>query len=143
MPDEINIDEKFARLQDALQRDNGEDVQDAIFDLGGIRNDWAEIPDEVVERLLTLLRNEDMCKSPCAGHVLNFFEFESKRLTDRAKWLCIGFLNAHGDEFSDVRSQQVVTELRHGLYGDWLKMKKPNAQQWKDYQKMRGDGDKD
>ena len=137
MPDEINMDKKFARLQAALQRDNGEDVQDAIFDLGGTRNDWAEIPDDVVERLLTLLRNEDMYKSPYAGHLLIFFEFESNKLTDRAKWLCIGFLNAHGDKFSDVLSRQVVTELRYGLYGDYLKMKKPNAQQWKDYQKMQ------
>jgi len=131
------MDEKSARLQDALQRDSEKDVQDAVFDLGGIRNDWAEIPDEVVERLLTLLRNEEMYKSPYAGHLLNFFEFESDKLTDRAKWLCIGFLNEHGDEFSDAHSQQVVTELRYELYGDHLKIKKPNAQQWKNYQKMQ------
>jgi hypothetical protein len=138
VPNESNIDEKFARLQDALQRDNEKDVQDAMFDLGGIRNDWVEIPDEVVERILTLLRNEEMYISPYAGHVLNFFEFESYRLTDRQKWLCIGFLNAHGDEFSHVHSHQVVIELRYGRYGDWLKMKKPNPQQWEDYQKMQG-----
>ncbi len=137
MPDEINIEEKSARLQGALQQENEKDVQDVMFDLCSIRNDWAEIPDEVVERLLTLLRNEEMYKSPYAGHLLNFFEFESDKLTDRAKWLCIGFLNAHGDEFSDVHSRQVVTELRYGLYADHLKMKKPNVQQWKDYQKMR------
>src|SRR5258708_7530485 len=131
------MDEKSARLQDALQRDNEKDVQDAMFDLGGIRNDRAEIPDEVVERLLTLLKNEEMYKSPYAGHLLNFFEFESDKLTDRAKWLCIGFLNVHGDEFSDVHNQQVVTELRSGLYGNHLTMKKPNAQQWKDCQKMQ------
>jgi hypothetical protein len=138
MPHETNIDEKFARVQDALQRDNENDVQDAVFDLGGIRNDWTEIPDEVVERLLALLRNDEMYRSPYAGHLLNFFEFESPRLTDRQKWLCIDFLNAHGDKFSGVHSQQVVTELRYGRYGDYLKMKKPNPQQWKDYQKMRG-----
>ena len=137
MPNKINIDEKFGRLQEALRRDNAEDVQEAMFDLGAIRNDWSEIPDEVVERLLTLLRNEEIYKSPYAGHLLNFFEFESSNLTDRQKWLCIGFLNAHGNQFLDVHSQQVVTELRYGKYGDYLKMKKPNAQQWKDYQKMQ------
>lgn len=138
MTDEINLDEKFACLQDALERDNEKDVQSAMFDLGAIRNGWTEIPDEVVERLLTLLRNEEMYKSQCAGHVLSFFEFESSSLTDRQKWLCIGFLNAHGNEFSGVHSQQVVTELRYGRYGDYLKMKKPTSQQWKDYQKMQG-----
>jgi hypothetical protein len=136
---EINIDNKFARLQDALQRDNEKNVQDAMFDLGATRNGWTEIPDEVVERILTLLRNEEMYKSPYANHVLDFFEYESPYLTDRQKWLCISFLNAHGNEFSDVHSQQVVTELRYGMYGDYLKMRKPTSQQWKDYQKMRGD----
>jgi hypothetical protein len=139
VPDELNFREKFARLEDALRRENKKDVQDAMFDLGGTTNDWAEIPDEVVEHLLTLLRNEAMYKSPYAGHILNFFEFESPRLTDRQKWLCIGFLNAHGDEFRDVFAHQVVVELRCGLYGDHLKMKKPNPQQWKDYLKMRED----
>ena len=71
--------------------------------------------------------------------LLNFFEFESDGLTDRAKWLCIGFLNAHGDKFSHVHSQHVVCELRSGMYKNYLKMKRPSSQQWKDYQKMRGD----
>ena len=79
-----------------------------------------------------------MYKSPYAGQLLNFFEFESPNLTDRQKWLCIGFLNAHGSEFSDVHSRQVVAELREGKYGDYLKMKTPTSQQWKDYQKMQG-----
>jgi hypothetical protein len=143
MSDEMNIDEKFARLQAALKCDHGKEVQDAMFDLGAVRNDRQKIPDEIVERLLTLLRSEEMYKSRHAGHVLNFFEFQSASLTDRQKWLCIGFLNAHGDEFSDVYSQQVVTELRHGMYGDYLRMKKPTAQQWKDYQKMQGNRDND
>ena len=137
MSGEINIENKFGHLQDALRRDSEEDVQNALFDLGGIRNDWSEMPDEVVERLLTLLRSEKMYNSPYAGHLLQFFEFESARLTDRQKWLCIGFLKAHGDKFSDVHSQQVVIELRYGRYGDYLKMKKPNSQQWNDCQEMQ------
>lgn len=100
-----------------------------------------QIPDEVVERLLTLLRDEEMYKSPYAGHVLNFFEFESAYLNDREKWLCIGFLNAHGDEFHDVFAHQVVVELRYSRYGDHLKMKRPNPRQWKDYQTMQNDSE--
>jgi len=40
-------------------------------------------------------------------------------------------------------SRQVVVELRYGKYGDYLKMQKPTPQQWKDYQKMQGNRDKD
>lgn len=136
--EQMGIDEKFERLKDALRRDNEKDVHDAMFDFGAMHNNWTQIPDEVIERLLTLLRDEEMYKSPYAGRVLNFFEFESPYLTDRQKWLCISFLNVHGNKFSDVHSRQVVTELRNGQYGDYLKMKRPNPQQWKDYQKMRG-----
>lgn len=143
MSDQISIDEKFERLKDALRQDNEKDVQDAMFDFGAITNDWQEIPDEVIERLLTLLRDEEMYKSPYAGDVLNFFEFESPYLSDRQKWLCICFLNAHGDEFQDVFAHQVVVELRYSRYGDHLKIKKPSPQQWKDYQKMSGDTGKD
>ena len=135
----MSIDEKFERLEDAILRDNESDSQAAIFDFGAITNDWAKIPDEVVERLLRLLSSQEMYKSPCSGHVLNFFESESRYLTDRQKWLCIVFLNENGDKFSDLHSQQVVTELRYGRYQDYLKMQRPSPQQWKDYQKMRGE----
>jgi hypothetical protein len=47
------------------------------YAIGGITNNWIRIPDEVVERVLTLLRDEEIYESPLAGHILNFFEFKS------------------------------------------------------------------
>jgi hypothetical protein len=85
MADDIALEKKFERLQDALRRDNYYDVQDAMFELGAVTNGWKTIPDAVVERLLALLRSEEMYTSPHAGHILNFFEFESPSLTDRQK----------------------------------------------------------
>jgi hypothetical protein len=116
MPDAIDIEAKFARLQKCLAIGDADGVQDAIFDLGPLTNCWKVVPDEVVERLLTLLRSEQMYESHLAGHVLNYFEFESRRLSVRQKSLCTGFLNAHGDQFVDVHSRQVVAELRHDDY---------------------------
>ena len=63
-----------------------------------------------------MLTNEQMYKSPFAGQVLNYFEFESDRLSAAQKSKCIGFLKAHGDQFDHVHSCQVVAELRHGTY---------------------------
>jgi hypothetical protein len=139
MPDEVTLDKGFAQLQACLAQNDEQGVQDAIYGLGAINNDWVAIPDEVVERILAILRSEGMLKSQLARHLLNFFEFESLHLSDRQKWLCIGFLNEYGDKFENVLTQQVVGELRFGRYGDYLKLKKPNAQQWKDYQKMQGE----
>jgi hypothetical protein len=133
MSDELSVDQKFERLKDALRRDHEKDVQDAVWSFSTALNDWV-ITDEVVERLLAILTDEEMYRSPFAGYLLNFFELESRRLTDRQKWLCIRFLNAHGDRFTDGFSSIIAGELRAGLY---LRMKRPNPEQWDDYQKMQ------
>jgi hypothetical protein len=115
-PDAKQFERQFTALNESLDIGDADRVQKAIFDLSPIANNWTTIPDEVVERLLTLLRSEAMYKSRLACHVLSYFEFEASRLSERQKWLCVGFLNAHGDEFTDTHSQQVVAELREGNY---------------------------
>jgi len=117
----MSIETAFAQLLGCIAANDADGVQKAIFDLGAIHNGIKQIPDDVVERILTLLRSERMYKSHHSGHILNFFEFEAPYLSDRAKNLCIGFLNAHGDRFEDVHSHQVVAELREHEY---LKIKK-------------------
>ena len=87
-----------------------------------------------LKRLLAILTKQEMYRSPFAGHLLQFFEVESTHLSDRQKWLYIRFLSAHGDEFTDGFSSQMVGELRAGLF---LRMKKPNPQQWADYEEMQ------
>ena len=133
MSDEISLDQKFERLQDALRRDHENDLQDVIWFFTAARNNWA-IADEIVERLLALLTNEGMDRSPFAGTLLQFLQIESDHLTDHQKWLCIRFLNEQGDKFKDGYGSLIVGELRSGLY---LRMKKPNPKQWEDYQKMQ------
>ena len=112
----MGIETAYGKLLGCIAANDSDGVEQAIFDLGSIHCDYDQVPDNLVECLLTLLRNEKMYKSPLAGHILNFFEFEAPRLTSRQKSLCIGFLNAHGDQFTHVHSQQVVAELREGDY---------------------------
>ena len=106
----------FAKLLGCIAANDSDGTQKATFELGAVHNRSKQIPDDIVERILTLLRSERMYKSPLAAHLLNFFEFEAPYLSDRAKSLCIGFLNAHGDQFKNVLSHQVVAELREGRY---------------------------
>ena len=70
--------------------------------------------------LLSLLSEPGAFESHLAGHVLNYFEFESPTLSSRQKKVCRDFLNENGDRFTDVHAAQVVTELRYSIYGDWL-----------------------
>jgi len=111
-----DLDPKFARLQRCISQCDSEGVGNALFGLSPIHNDWKTVPDEVVETLLAMLTIEQMYKSPFAGQVLNYFEFESDRLSEDQKSRCISFLKAHGDQFDHVHSRQVVAELRHGTY---------------------------
>ena len=135
MPDDLSIGHKFERLQDALQRNDQKAVLDALWPFSAALTD-SEIADNVVEGLLAILTKQEMYQSPYAGHLLQLFEMESEHLTDRQKWFCIRFLNTHGNEFTDGFSSQMIRELRAGLF---LRMKKPNPQQWDDYQKMQRD----
>jgi hypothetical protein len=80
-PSEEEAAPKIARLRDNIELGDEDSVQQAVFDLSPIVNGWKAVPDEVVEQLLTTLRNEKMYASHAYGHVLNYFEFESPPLT--------------------------------------------------------------
>lgn len=110
------IEDRLSRLRECIATGDEDRLQQVVFELGPLYNRWQCVPDEVVEGLLTILRNENMYKSHLAGHILNYFEFESKGLTSRQKNLCVGFLNAHGDQFDDTHAVVVITELRNGNY---------------------------
>ena len=106
----------MARLREDIELGDEDGVRKAVFDLNPAVNGWKRVPDEVVEQLLTILRDDKMYSSHLASHVLNYFEFESPHLTTRQKSLCLGFLKAHGDQFTHIYSQQVVGELLEGNY---------------------------
>ena len=112
---------KIRRLREKIELDDEDGVQQAIFDLKAVCNGWNRVPDEVVEQLLTILRSEEMYSSALAGHVLNYFEFESHHLTSRQKSLCVGFLNAHGDQFTHFHSQEVVGRVTPWLLPEVIK----------------------
>ena len=116
LPSDEEMTSKIARLRENIELGDEDGVQKAVFDLGPVSSGWKRVPDEVVEQLLTILRDEKMHPSGLAAHVLNYFEFESHHLTPRQKSLCVGFLKAHGDHFTHFHSQHVVAELREGNY---------------------------
>lgn len=106
----------FSQLERALESGDAEAVQDAIYALGNIRDKDGMIPDSNAFYLIGVLQRPEMKASSLAAHVLNFFEFESPRLSAQAKNYCLAFLRERGDEFSDLHSMQVVAELFDGPY---------------------------
>jgi len=106
----------FESLENAIRTNDEAALQDAIFELGFLRNDQLMIPDEVTFKIIDALRQENMYSSALSGHLLNHFEFHSQYISATAKNRCIGFLQTWGDHFSHVHSQQVVAELRTGSY---------------------------
>ncbi len=118
LPSEDEVAPRIARLRENIDLQDEAGVERTVFELSPVLNGWKRVPDEVVEQLLTILRDERMHSSHFASHVLNYFEFESHHLTSRQKSLCLGFLKAHGNQFTHIYSQQVIGEL---LEGDYLK----------------------
>lgn len=74
------------------------------------------IPDEVAFEILNLAKKESLFGSNIPAHLLNFFEFESARISHTAKARCKAFLREWGDSFTHFHTKQVVAELRGGRY---------------------------
>jgi hypothetical protein len=108
----------ISALQSAIASEDSEAIQDAVYELGKCRNTEGLIDDEVAFEVLAILRSSEVWNSTFGGHLLNFFEFEAPRLSQRAKDRCEAFLREWGNQFTDVHSVQVVGEL---LYGTYLK----------------------
>jgi len=119
--DSNTIAEKLATLRERFLARDDDGVQEAIFDLGACRTGhWHSAPDEIVDGILSLLKQPSSLESPVASHVLNYFEFESRTLTRQQKKLCREFLAKYGDQFSHPQAAHVVMELRYNKYGNWL-----------------------
>jgi hypothetical protein len=114
--EEVSPAQKLSELRECISLNDREKVEQAIFAMGAAYNGWIKIPDEIVDGLLDILREPHLHESELAAHVLNYFEFESPRLSSRQKHRVKGFLEAHGDSFTDVWSAQVVTELKYESY---------------------------
>jgi len=112
----------LAALESAIAGNDPRAVQDAVFALGDDRMPGALFEDEVAFEVLAILKRPEMRASPLAAHLLNFFEYQAPRISQRAKDRCSAFLREWGDTFTHLYSQHVVAELRAGPY---LKLEPP------------------
>lgn len=108
--------QRLEELREFIGLNDRGGVEQAIFAMGATHNGWISVPDAIVEGILTTLRDPSLHGSGLAAHLLNYFEFESSSMSSSQKNLVKGFLQEHGDRFTDVHSAQVVTELRHDSY---------------------------
>ena len=107
----------FKELENAIENNNPAEVEDAVFNFMDYRGTVdGFLPNEIAFKILDLLKLDEMKTSELAAHLLNYFEFEAKHLSPKAKDRCVGFLNAWGDEFKHIHSSQIVAELRMGEY---------------------------
>lgn len=106
----------FSALEKAFMEHNETAIQTAVFEMGQVRDENGYIPDEFSFKIIDLLRKQEMETSSLAGHLLNHFEFHAENLSPVAKSRCKGFLNAWGDKFKHIHSQQIAAELRSGSY---------------------------
>ena len=103
-------------LESAIAAGDAEAVEDAVFALGRLRTSGGQIDDQIPIQILGILRRPEMRGSPLTGRLMNFFEFEATRLSQKVKDRCAAFLREWGSEFTDFHSIQVVGELLQGEY---------------------------
>lgn len=122
LSDEETLNEALRHLRARVVVNDEAGVQQIIFDLGAVANGfWRSVPDQIVDGILSILREPTNFNSSAAGYALSYFQFESERLTPKQKTRCLEFLKECGDSFTDVHAVQVVTELRYDKYGKWLR----------------------
>jgi len=116
MPDNTTLDAVFGQLQRSIDADNPNTAIHAVLKLGDFRDERNRLPDELIERLLTLIGTQEVLCSMVAATILQFFEFEATRFTRRQKHRCLDFLKSKLDQFKDADSVHVAYEIVEGNY---------------------------
>jgi hypothetical protein len=116
MPDSTTMDAVFARLQRSIEADNPNTAIHAVLKLGHFCDDRNRVPDELIERLLTLIGTQEVLSSIVAATILQFFESEARRFTKRQKRRCLDFLTGKVDQFKDADSLHIAHEIVAGNY---------------------------
>ncbi|HET9183710.1 MAG TPA: hypothetical protein VFP59_16385 [Candidatus Angelobacter sp.] len=116
MSDNMTMDAVFARLERSIDADNPNTAIHVVLKLGDFRDERDRVPDELIERLLTLIGTPRVLSSIVAATILQFFEFEARRFTRRQKRRCLEFLKSKLSEFKDADSLHMAYEVVEGNY---------------------------
>jgi hypothetical protein len=116
MADNTTVDAVFAQLERSIECDNPNTAIDAVLKLGDFHDERNRVPDELIDRLLSLIATQQVLSSMVAATILQFFEFEARRFTKRQKRRCRNFLNGKLDEFKDGDAAHIAYEIVEGNY---------------------------
>jgi hypothetical protein len=100
-PDIKDVDLLFARLVLCIEAENPNTVQQVSLDLSTITNERGQVPDELLERMLTFLQTKTVLESPVAASVLGFVDLSVFSLTKVQKRRCLAVLKTLADQFAD------------------------------------------
>ncbi|HEY6308314.1 MAG TPA: hypothetical protein VI488_17850 [Candidatus Angelobacter sp.] len=97
----MNADALFARLDRCIEAANPNTTIQVILELENIRTERFQVPDEILDRMLTLLQTKAVLESPVAATVLAFFSVACITLTKAQRRRCLSVLRTLADKFSD------------------------------------------
>jgi hypothetical protein len=111
--DNVSADELFSRLDRCIDAENPNTAMQVILELGNLRSERFQVPDEVLDRMLALLQTKAVLESPVAATVLMFFDVASMTKTQRRR--CLDLLTILADQFSDGQAIYEARRLRDHL----------------------------
>lgn len=116
----MEIISKLENLKQSVLKQDADAVQDIIFSLSPLILNTKFASDEVIDFILELLEDPFLYDKDIAGHLLNFFEFESKNLSTEQKKRACDWVARNGKNFTSILGGQVIAELE---YHHYLKIK--------------------
>ena len=111
-----SLSEQLESLKGAAYSLDEDAVQENLFNLGAISLSRKQSPEEVVDFLLALLKDDYFNSENIAGHLLNYFEFESAHLSAFQKNKITEWIANYGAKFTSTHGNQVVCELNNDEY---------------------------
>jgi hypothetical protein len=100
-PGHSQVDELFARLESSIKAGNPNAALPAVVELGTMTTERNLVPDELLERVLSLLQTREALESQATATVLLFFEFQLLSLSKVQRRRCMEVLSALSDQLVD------------------------------------------
>ncbi|SIQ33318.1 hypothetical protein [Aquipseudomonas alcaligenes] len=112
----MDIISKLENLKQSALKQDADAVQDIIFSLSPLILNTKFASDEVIDFILELLEDPFLYDKDIAGHLLNFFEFESKNLSIEQKKRAYDWVVRNSKNFTSILGGQVIAELEDHHY---------------------------
>jgi hypothetical protein len=109
--DDKSVNRLFARLERSIKAGNPNTALAAVLELGNVKTERGQVPDDFLERIFKLLQSRDALESAATATVLQFVEFQLLNLTKAQRRRCMDMLKAISGKLVDGDARCIAGEI--------------------------------